>query len=166
MKTENNYTIRSKSQIYLYDKESGIRLWFWIIILLLSGVLFLPWTQNIRAKGMVTTLRQEQRPQEINSIIPGKIARWYIREGDFVKKGDTLIQLTEVKESYLDPVLIKRTTDQINAKSSSIEFYKGKVNAAENQIAALELDQKLKLEQLKNKIIKQEREIESDKMQL
>ena len=37
------------------------------IILLIMGIimvfLFLPWTQNIRSKGYVTTLQPDQRPQ-------------------------------------------------------------------------------------------------------
>lgn len=166
MQKETEYQIESKKHIYLFSHESSIRMWFWIMFILLTIILFLPWTQNIRAKGIVTTLRQEQRPQEINSIIPGRITKWYVKEGDFVKKGDTLMQLSEVKENYMDPVLVGRTSEQISAKSSSIDFYKGKAKAAENQIAALELDQKLKLEQLKNKIIKQQRDVESYKIEV
>ena len=53
-------------------------------------VMFLPWTQNITGKGYLTTLKPDQRPQTIQSPIPGRIERWYVREGDFVKKGDTI----------------------------------------------------------------------------
>lgn len=35
-------------------------------------VLFLPWTQNIKVVGNVTTLYQEQRPQQLNSPFPEK----------------------------------------------------------------------------------------------
>ena len=65
-------------------------------------VLFLPWTQNIRAKGNMTTVRQDQRPQEINSVIPGKIVKWYVQEGAYVKAGDTILQLGEIKVDYFD----------------------------------------------------------------
>ena len=53
--------------------------------------LFLPWTQNIKVMGNVTTLYQEQRPQQLNSPIPGKIIKWYVKNGDYVKKGDTIV---------------------------------------------------------------------------
>ena len=79
-------------------------------------VVSLPWTQNIRARGSVTTLRQEDRPQEMNAIIPGRIVKWYVKEGDFVAAGDTIAQLAEIKDEYLDPKLIERVADQINAK--------------------------------------------------
>ena len=60
---------------YVESKLSGKV--FLRLILSLSAVgivlLLLPWTQNIRAKGQVTTLRPDQRPQTIHSIIAGRI---------------------------------------------------------------------------------------------
>ena len=50
----------------------------------------LPWTQNITGKGYVTTLEPDKRPQTIQSQIPGRIEEWFVREGDFVQKGDTM----------------------------------------------------------------------------
>jgi len=36
-------------------------------------VLFLPWTQNVSGSGAVTTLKPNQRPQTIQSLISGRI---------------------------------------------------------------------------------------------
>jgi len=36
-------------------------------------ILFLPWTQNVSGKGFLTTLTPDQRPQTIQSPIPGRI---------------------------------------------------------------------------------------------
>ena len=66
-------------------------------------ILFLPWNQNINGSGYVTTLKLDKRPQTITTIIGGSIKKWYVNEGDFVKKGDTIVYITEVKEDYLDP---------------------------------------------------------------
>ena len=67
-------------------------------------IMFLPWTQNINSRGNVTTLTPDQRPQTINSIIAGKIEKWYVKEGDFVKRGDTILYISEIKNEYFDPV--------------------------------------------------------------
>lgn len=82
----------------------------------LLGYTFSPWTQNIKVKGTVTTLYQDQRPQQLHSPIPGKIIKWYVKNGDFVQKGDTILQLAEVKEDYMDTLLVQRTEQQVNAK--------------------------------------------------
>ena len=150
-----------REHIYRYDQKSRVRYWFWGIVLALVLFLFLPWTQNIRSKGKVTTLRPEQRPQEINTIIGGRITNWRVREGDRVQKGDTLLQLTEVKESYLDPQLVQRTGEQLDAKQRSVGLYQSKADAAGNQLQAIEREQQLKLEQNKNKLEQQSRKIQA-----
>ncbi|HRH58268.1 MAG TPA: biotin/lipoyl-binding protein, partial [Chitinophagales bacterium] len=126
------------------DKRRFIRIS--IILLLFTGFLFLPWTQNIQTTGTVTTLRPEQRPQELNTLIAGKIDKWYVKEGDLVKKGDTILKISEIKNEYLDPLLVERTRQQISAKESANNFYEGKVGALDNQIGALEQARNLKIE--------------------
>ena len=131
---------------------------FWLVIIFV-GALFLPWTQNIRAKGKVIAFRPENRPQSVQSVIDGRIEKWYVTEGQEVEKGDTILYISEVDADYFDPNLLKRTSEQIAAKLAGAEAYDQKVRAFENQVQALEslreieLDQlKLKIGQLKNKI--------------
>lgn len=164
----NKYSIPLKSfrSIYRSDLESNIKLWFLGTLGLLVIVLFLPWTQNIKAKGTVTTLRQEQRPQDINSPIPGKIIKWWVKEGDFVQKGDTILQLSEIKEEYLDPNLVGRTKQQLAAKKDVITNYQNKINTAESQIQALLKGKKLKVDQLSNKLKQLENKLLGERAEL
>ncbi len=129
-------------------------------------VLFLPWTQNIAGKGYLTTLKPDQRPQTIQSPIPGRIEKWYVKEGDFVKKGDTILFISEVKNEYFDPNLLERTGDQITAKSMAVSSYKEKVDALNSQINALVTERSLKLKQASNKLIQSELKVQSDSIDL
>jgi multidrug efflux pump subunit AcrA (membrane-fusion protein) len=160
------YDIKSFEYIYRNDQESKIKYWFWGLLALAMLVLFLPWTQNIKAKGQITTLYQDQRPQEINSPIPGKIAKWHIKEGDYVEKGDTILQITEIKEDYLDPNLVNRTQQQLDAKKGSIKFYQSKIAATSAQVAALAEGQKLKIAQLNNKLNQLENKLTAERAEL
>lgn len=121
-----------------------------VLLMIFLAIMFLPWTQNIRAKGYVTTLHPEHRPQTIHSIIAGRVEKWYVKEGDFVEKGDTILFISEVKEKYLDPNLLERTKEQINAKELAVQSYVEKVGALNNQILALEQTRDLKIEQAQN----------------
>ena len=147
-----NNSIQSYSRIYMYNQKSKVRYWFYICVGIFIIFLFLPWTQNIRAKGSVTTLFQDQRPQQVNTIIGGRVMKWYIKEGDYVKAGDTLVQLSEVKTDYLDPNLLDRTRDQLSGKQLSVEYYKNKVDITGQQINAINNGLQLKLNQLVNKL--------------
>jgi len=143
---------KSFENIYHVHRNSRVKRWFYIIMALAVITLFLPWTQNIKTTGTVTTLYQEQRPQLLNSPIPGRITKWHVKNGDFVKKGDTILQLSEIKEDYMDPLLLSRTEDQVEAKKGVRDFYEAKIGTTDAQLDALNSSRELKLQQLKVKI--------------
>ena len=158
--------LESAGRIYRIQHQSRIKYWLLGILLLTLLIMFLPWTQNIRAKGIVTTLRQEQRPQQLNSIIAGTAIKWFVKEGDFVHAGDTILQLGEVKVDYFDPQLLERTEQQIQAKQQTIDGYKNKAQATVTQSEALKQARELKLQSLDNKIAQQQFKVKSDEADL
>ncbi|MCZ8198234.1 MAG: HlyD family efflux transporter periplasmic adaptor subunit [Flavobacterium sp.] len=129
-------------------------------------ILFLPWTQNISGSGAVTTLKPNQRPQTIQSAIAGRIEKWYVQEGDFVKKGDTILFISEIKEDYFDPNLVQNTKSQVDAKKMAGQSYGGKVTSLSAQINAIENERVLKLQQAQNKIRQGILKVKSDSMDL
>lgn len=139
-----------------------------IVYVSLIGViiLFLPWTQNISGSGAVTTLKPNQRPQTIQSAIAGRIEKWYVQEGDYVKKGDTILFISEIKEDYFDPNLVQNTKSQVDAKKMAVESYGGKVTSLSAQINAIENEKILKLQQAQNKIRQSLLKVKSDSMDL
>jgi len=134
--------------------------------LLLLIILFLPWTQTVSGKGSVTTLSPEHRPQTIQSPIPGRIERWYVQEGDFVNKGDTILHISEVTNQFFDPLLVERTGEQLTAKSGSVDSYRGKVTALSSQINAINNERALKRQQAVNKIQQARLKVRSDSIDL
>lgn len=125
-------------------------------------ILFLPWTQNVTGNGFLTTLTPDQRPQTIQSQIPGRIEKWHVREGDFVAKGDTILFISEIKNEYQDPRLVERTNMQRDAKSRSVVSYQEKIKALDNQEKALIYERKLKRSQAENKLKQSRFKMKSD----
>ena len=140
----------------LFSRFLGV---FAIIVII---ILFLPWTQNVSGNGFVTTLTPDQRPQTIQSPIPGRLEKWFVKEGDFVTKGDTILFISEIKTEYQDPRLVERTNQQRDAKSRSVGSYKEKIKALENQVGALSNERKLKLSQAQNKLLQSRYKVKSD----
>jgi membrane fusion protein, adhesin transport system len=132
------------------------------VFVLIIGILFLPWTQNIQSNGVITALRPDERPQTIQNTIPGKIEKWYVQEGDLVKKGDTILYLTEIKTEYFDPQLIERTKEQVQAKANGINAYENKLLALDNQIHSLNDLQKLKIRTVDNRVKQSKLQVSTD----
>ncbi|WP_418513115.1 HlyD family secretion protein [Corallibacter sp.] len=159
-------TFKSGKEIFnkAYHKRFKSFLLVFSVIMLI--ILFLPWTQNITSSGSVTTLKPNQRPQTLQSQIPGRIEQWFVQEGDFVKAGDTILRISEVKSDYFDVELAQRTNVQLDAKSSSVSAYKNKIQALNNQISALYNERRLKLEQAKNKLKQAHLKVKTDSIDL
>jgi len=136
----------------------------WLIAIAIIGiiVLFLPWQQNIRGSGSVTAFSPSDRPQTIETAIPGRIKEWKVREGQFVKEGDTILVLAEIKADYFDPDLLARLDEQVQSKALSIRSKQDKVNALGQQIESLKELLALKTEQNQNKITQKRFKVESD----
>jgi multidrug resistance efflux pump len=137
-----------------------------LALFLFGVILFLPWTQNIRSKGYITTLQPNQRPQTINSIIGGRIEKWFVNEGNYVKQGDTILFLSETKEKFFDPNLLQNTENQIKSKELAVDAYMDKVKALDKQIDALLSTKNLKIEQAKNYVKQARLKIVSDSINL
>jgi multidrug resistance efflux pump len=135
---------------------------FYVFFLLSLILMFIPWTQNVQSNGKLITLRPEQRPQTINTIIAGRIEKWYVKDGDIVNKGDTLLFISEVKDGYFDPKLVERTINQLRAKEQSVKTYGDKVVSLDNRIDALIESGKLKLQQAQIKLKQTRLKIISD----
>ncbi|MDR7128316.1 multidrug resistance efflux pump [Algoriphagus sp. 4150] len=143
------------------QKKKRVRILF-VSCCIVFLLLFLPWTQYIRSKGYVTMLQPEHRAQTIHSVIAGRIEKWYVNEGAFVSKGDTIVSISEVKDEYFDSLLLPRTQRQVEAKNLSALSYREKVKALDSQIAALKRNNILRKEQARNKLEMAELQVESD----
>jgi multidrug resistance efflux pump len=150
----------NKHRFLTFNKIMSI---FGIVFLV---VMFLPWTQNVQGNGFVTTLEPNQRPQAIESAISGRVEKWYVSEGQIVKKGDTILHISEVTDKFFDPNLLMRTESQITAKNFSLDSYTSKVNALNFQIEALKEERKLKLEQSLNTLEQARLQVQSDSIDL
>ncbi|MCG8582133.1 MAG: HlyD family secretion protein [Bacteroidales bacterium] len=155
------YELVKKSQV----KQAPLYVMLGCFVVLLIGM-FLPWTQNIDAKGYVTTRQPEQHPQAIQSVISGRIENWYKREGDHVNKGDTILYITDVKSEYFDPDLLERTSEQLDAKSQSLDSYNIKIEALKKQYEALKQTYRLKRRQVFQKINQARNKISMDSIDL
>lgn len=161
----NESELKAIQEIDPGKKINYLRRWMLIMLGILIVLMILPWTQNIQSSGQITALNPEQRPQMVNSVIGGQISKWYVQEGDFVKKGDTIMFITEIKDDYFDPNLLENVDQQIKAKESSVTSYMEKVKALDNQVDALLANKQLKIQQAENKLKQAYLKIKSDSIE-
>jgi len=93
-------------------------------------LLFTPWVQTTAGFGTVTALNPNDRLQEINALVPGRIQQWFVQDGSQVKVGDPIVQVADV-----DPQLLQR----LEAERQQVI---AKLNAAETAVETAQIDLK------------------------
>lgn len=158
--------LQAPAKTTLSRRHWSFRRLLMVLLGLFIAFMLLPWTQNVRADGKVTTLRPEQRPQTIHATIAGRIEHWYVTEGQAVRKGDTIVHLSEVKSEYFDPNLVARVGNQVDAKQGAIESYGSKVGALETQMEAMGRELESKMSQIRQKIAQGGLKVDSDSIKV
>ncbi|WP_344764529.1 HlyD family secretion protein [Pedobacter ginsengiterrae] len=115
-------------------------------------LLFLPYRQTIPGRGTVTALRPEDRPQTIQNQIGGRIEHWAVSEGQEVKKGDTILVISETSQSYFDPELPTRLTEQLDAKRGNEIAAIQKIDATKAQMSAMNSGLNFQIKAAENKV--------------
>lgn len=163
--SEESTSFIATSKVYRPYYSKKMKWVYYSLLITCIVTLFLPWTQSVNMSGEVSALSPQNMPQEITSRIPGRIEKWFIKDGDFVRKNDTIAYISEIKEEYMDTLLIERSEAQIIAKETSLQSYQNKVFAIHEQIDAINKALRLKTEQVKNKIIQIKAKFSSDSVE-
>lgn len=137
-----------------------------IVFFVFVIILFLPWRQTIPGRGSVTALSPQDRPQTVQNQIGGRIERWFVSEGQEVKKGDTILLISEINPSYFDPELPARLQEQLRAKQGGEGAAIQKMKATKAQIAALGSGLNFQLKSAENKVLQSINYVQSDSADL
>ena len=129
-------------------------------------ILFLPWRQTISGAGTLTALTPQDRPQTVQNQIAGRIEHWNVREGQLVRRGDTLLTISEIKDEYFDPNLPERLGEQLAAKRGNVAANAAKIAATDQQMVALKATLDVQLESARNKVEQAENYLASDRADL
>jgi len=81
-------------------------------LIALAGITFLllPWVQTAPGHGKVIALEASERRSELSSPVEGRIRKGFVNEGDRVKKGDVLVEISDN-----DPMILERLKSESNA---------------------------------------------------
>ncbi len=90
----------------------------WMLVIgVMAAVAFLsftPWVQTTSGFGTVTALNPNDRLQEVNALVSGRIQEWFVQDGSHVNVGDPIVQIADVDPQFLQRLEAERA--QVVAK--------------------------------------------------
>lgn len=105
---------KDKTKWHSYTKKT-----LFYLLAIIVFVIFMPWMQSIPGEGRIVALDAQERRQVLSAPIDGRIVKWFVNEGDVVKKGDPIVEMMDN-----DPLILGRMQkerDALQKKFDSIE---------------------------------------------
>jgi multidrug efflux pump subunit AcrA (membrane-fusion protein) len=99
------------------------------VLVVIAFLIKAPWVQTTSGAGIVTALNPNDREQNINAFVSGRIEEWFVRDGSIVAKGDPIIRIVDN-----DPQLISRLKGERAQVMAQLQ-------AAQNGLATARLDE-------------------------
>ncbi|QLE79246.1 HlyD family efflux transporter periplasmic adaptor subunit [Francisella sp. Scap27] len=124
--------MQKKSYQMLRKDPSFKKIMFLVLICIIGiGVVLamIPWQQTVDGYGEVTTLSPSDRQQSISAPIGGRLGKWYVFEGEKVKKGDPIVEVLD-----LDPEVVLRLEEEKAAIELGIKSFKLAIENAKRNI--------------------------------
>lgn len=131
---------RSKEDMAHFTALSSVkkpRIMRAVYIMILLGILamiafltFVPWVQTTGGQGKITTLNPNERQQEINAAVSGRIEEWFVRDGSAVLKGDPIARIADI-----DPQLIQR----LQAERQQVQI---QLQSVKNALSTAQIDER------------------------
>ena len=136
----------------------------WILglgaVALLAFLIYVPWVQTAAGFGSVTARDPNDRLQEINALVSGRIQEWFVQDGSHVMVGDPIVRivdndpmLLERLESERGQVLAKLEAATTAARIAEIDMNRMQKLFEEGLAAQREYEQaRIRVEELRSRI--------------
>jgi len=94
----------------------------WLILVglcLAVAILFVPWRQTAQGAGQVISLDPDDRPQQVSSLVEGRVDRFFVQDGQLVKSGDPIVKVVDVDPNFLERLAAEKA--EVEAQIASIQ---------------------------------------------
>jgi RND family efflux transporter MFP subunit len=88
------------------------------ILATLAFLVFVPWVQTAQGPGQVVALDPGDRPQSVSALVPGRVERWYVHDGQHVERGQRIARIVDIDPNFLSRLAAERA--QVEAEIAAV----------------------------------------------
>lgn len=132
MNNKNNKDIESFKNLNQIILPNPLRIFGKIIIYSIITILLIfvitPWQQTSKGFGYIIANDPNDRAQEINSPINGRIKKWHVRDGSRVKQNDIIAEIIDNDPQILERIRVERDAKKRKLQVAQIASETAKIN--------------------------------------
>lgn len=99
-----------------------------MVLLIGALILFLPWIAFTTGSGLVTAIDPNERVQTLTAPVSGFIRTWHVKEGQRLKKGDLIAELSDNDTNLLERYEREKNAALANLRSAELMRDTAKIN--------------------------------------
>jgi biotin carboxyl carrier protein len=99
-----------------------------LFLFLFLALVFLPWQQTATGYGRVVAYSPNERRQELNAPVDGRIAKWHVQEGSKVREGQQIVDLSDNDPEILQRLRQEREALFRRVKAAEVAVQTSKLN--------------------------------------
>ena len=131
--------LRSWEAVQIPDRlRMSSRLVIKLLLLFCFLIAFVPWTQTITVSGQLSAYTPFERPQDIETMITGRIKKWHVLEGVRVKQGDLILELDDYDPGFMSPDLLSFLDQRRHALDQSRKAALARVEQLDKRIKEMQ----------------------------
>lgn len=88
------------------------------VVITVLFLVYAPWVQTTAGRGVVTTLNPNERQQEINALVAGRIDEWFVSDGSEVKQGDPIARIADIDRQLIERLRAERTQVEVQLQTA------------------------------------------------
>ncbi|MGK6324126.1 efflux RND transporter periplasmic adaptor subunit [Sphingomonas sp. DT-51] len=94
----------------------------WLVVIGIAAaaalLLFVPWLQTAQGRGQVVALDPSDRALGVTALVPGRVERWYVTDGQHVNRGDMIARVVDLDPNLLSRLAAERA--QVEAEIAAV----------------------------------------------
>jgi membrane fusion protein, adhesin transport system len=106
-----------------------------------------PWQQASTGSGRVVAYAPEERRQNVDAPIDGRVLRWFVSEGAIVKQGDPIVDLSDN-----DPEILVKLRTERDAVAQRLDMARARARSLEARIDSLQFSRVSGLEAAESRV--------------
>jgi membrane fusion protein, adhesin transport system len=131
-----------------------------LMIVLICGLMYVPWQQSVKGYGRVIAWNPNERPQTLQAAVGGRVKHVWVIEGQHVEKDQPLIEiedndpnlidnLNRARASEIEKIALSKAQvdvygaavkDHISARDSAIAKARNDIRAGESEIEGKQIE--------------------------
>lgn len=106
------------------------------LLIAIVFLLFVPWRQSVAGSGEIIVFSPMHRPQTIEAQISGRLIRWFVQDGQIVKEGQLIAELSDIDPRFLNgSSQLKSLEEQKAALIAKRDSASSRVESLTNQLS-------------------------------